>query len=228
MWWSIFATESEGAYYPTTLGYVVMVAVMLLCIGLALYFGSRQAKRKVATKQLVFSAAAMALATVTSNLKIIDMPFGGSITLFSMLFICLIGYWYGAKAGLMTAFAYGMLQLIIDPYIISIPQLLIDYPLAFGALGLSGLFSEKKHGLLTGYLVGVFGRFVFAFLSGYIFFGMYAPEGMHPAAYSFLYNGAYIGGEAVLTAIVLAIPAVEKGLLEVKNIALSQRGVQKA
>ena len=55
--------------------------------------------------------------------------------------------------------------------------MLVDYPLAFAALGLSGFFSEADRGLLKGYLLGAFGRFFFAFLSGYLFFAYYAPEG---------------------------------------------------
>ena len=55
----------------------------------------------------------------------------------------------------MTGVAYGLLQMLIDPYIMTLPQLLLDYILAFGVLGLSGLFSNKKHGLFLGYLVGV-------------------------------------------------------------------------
>ena len=80
---------------------------------------------------------AIAAAFVTSDIKLFHLPFGGSITLFSMLFLVLIGYWYGLRAGLMTAIAYGFLQLVSDPYIISIPQMLVDYIFAFGALGLS-------------------------------------------------------------------------------------------
>nr|MCR5025247.1 energy-coupled thiamine transporter ThiT [Lachnospiraceae bacterium] len=77
-----------------------------------------------------------------------------------------------------------------------------------------------KNGLIKGYFLGVLGRFVFSFLSGYIFFGDYAPEGMNPAVYSFLYNGAYIFAEAALTIVLLAIPAVAHGLLKVKNMAV--------
>lgn len=73
---------------------------------------------------------------------------GGSVTLFSMLFICCIGYWYGLRTGIMTGVAYGLLQLISDPYIISLPQMITDYILAFGALGLSGIFCNKKNGLV--------------------------------------------------------------------------------
>ena len=69
-----------------------------------------------ATKKLVFSAMGIALAMVTSYIKVWEMPMGGSITLMSMLFICLIGYWFGPKYGLLAGAAYGLLQFIVDPY----------------------------------------------------------------------------------------------------------------
>lgn len=173
------------------------------------------------TKKLVFSAVAVALATLTSFIKLLDMPMGGSVTLFSMLFITLIGYWFGPRYGLLTGIAYGILQFIIDPYMLSIPQVLIDYPLAFGALGLSGFFSKRKFGLQIGYVVGVLGRFFFAILSGVIFFAAYAPDGMNPFVYSFLYNGAYLGAEALITLIIISLPPVSKALAKVKNMAKS-------
>ena len=196
---------------------------MLLFIGLLLLgsaiFGS---KKKLSVKQLVFSAKAIALAMITSMIKIIDMPMGGSVTLLSMLFIVLIGYWYGLGAGLTAAIAYGVLQLIIDPYILSFPQMMVDYLLGFGALGLSGIFSNKKYGLIKGYLVGVLGRYFFTFLSGWILFGMYAPETFPNAAvYSLAYNGCYIGTEAVITLIIIAVPPVSKALETVKRQAIS-------
>ena len=138
-----------------------------------------------------------------------------------MFFVTLIGYWYGPAVGIMAGVAYGLLQMILDPYIISLPQMLIDYPFAFGALGLSGLFSEKKNGMIIGYIVSVFGRFVFAVLSGVIFFGMYAPEGMSPLVYSVSYNGAYLAAEAAITIILLCVPAVRKALATVKTQALN-------
>ena len=224
--WSLFATPMENEwgeiqYIPTTFGYVCIVIAILLCMALALYWGRRKTGRKITTQQIAFSAAAMALGLVLSNFKLFKMPMGGSITLCSMLFLTLIGYWYGLKAGIMSGVAYGMLQLIIDPYVLSIPQMLCDYPLAFGALGLSGLFCDKRHGLLKGYIAGVLGRFAFSFLSGYVFFYYYAPEGMNPVLYSLGYNGGYLGAEALVTLAVIAIPAVAKALMQVKSMALA-------
>ena len=177
--------------------------------------------KKVSAKQLAFAAVALALATVCSNIKLFRLPMGGAITLFSMLFVTLIGYWYGSAVGLMAAVAYGLLQMIFGAYVISLPQLLLDYPLAFGALGLSGFFSEKKNGLVIGYLVAITGRFLFSVLSGVVFFGMYAPETMSPLVYSVAYNGSIMYGEGILTIILLMIPAVKSALATVKDQAKS-------
>ncbi len=168
------------------------------------------------TRKLVFSAMGIALAMVTSYIKVWEMPMGGSVTLLSMLFICLIGYWFGPRYGLITGIAYGILQFVVDPYMVSLPQVLFDYPLAFGALGLSGFFSDKKYGLQTGYVAGVLGRFIFSTLSGVIFFASYAPEGMNPWVYSSLYQGTYLGAEGIVTLIILSIPPVSKALASVK------------
>lgn len=211
-----FFTTSEGGL--TVPGYVAVAAVLFLVLIISSIIGNKN--RKFSTRQLIFSAAAIALAFATSNIKLFRLPMGGSVTLFSMLFITLIGYWYGPAGGIMAGVAYGLLQLIIDPYIVSIPQMLIDYPFAFGALGLSGFFSGKKNGLFTGYAAGVIGRFVFAVLSGVVFFGMYAPEDMSPFIYSVSYNGAYLGAEAAITLILLAVPAVRKALAQVKTQAV--------
>lgn len=217
----IFDKES-GVYNLTLAGFTALVIIMIavLLLGCAI-FGKN---KKTGAKQLVFSAMAIALATVTSMIKLWDMPMGGSVTLFSMLFIVLIGYWYGTGAGLTAAFAYGILQLVINPYIISLPQMFVDYIFAFGALGLSGLFSDRKYGLVKGYIAAVLGRFVFAVLSGVIFFASSAPEAfgnptVDAIVYSVSYNGAYLAAETVMTLIVISIPPVKKALAYVKDMS---------
>lgn len=220
---SFFVTKADGAYSLTTAGYAAVAVILAALIVVAVLFAKREKKekKKIGTKQLVVCAMAVALAMVASMLKIYSFPFGGSVTLFSMLFICFVGYLYGPATGMLTGAAYGVLQFLIEPYIYFPLQVLVDYPLAFGALGLSGCFSRSKHGLVKGYLLGVFGRYVFAVISGWIFFGEYAWDGWAALPYSLVYNGCYIFAEAALTVIVLSIPAVSKAMKKVKITAVS-------
>ena len=198
--------DSDVTYNLTVAGYVALAAVMLVVFAAGCMF--RDKNKKMDAKQIAFCAMAMALAVVTSMFKIIDMPMGGSVTLFSMLFIVLTGYWFGVRTGITTAVAYG-----------SIWQMLMDYIFAFGALGLAGLFSNKKKGLIKGYIAGILGRYFFSFLSGWIFFAVYTPDFFNSAIlYSLAYNGAYIGLEAAITLIVLALPPVNEAMQAVKKL----------
>lgn len=166
---------------------------------------------------------AIALAIVISVLiKLPSLPLGGSVTLFSMLVVCLVGYWYGPTTGIIAAFAYGILQFITGPYVVHPVQVLLDYPLAFGALGLSGFFYKKKNGLMIGYIVGVCGRFFFHSISGLIFYTAYVSDlkgSVMAILAGFGYNLTYILPEAVVTIILLAIPAVRKMLAGLKRLA---------
>ncbi|MBQ2802657.1 MAG: energy-coupled thiamine transporter ThiT [Lachnospiraceae bacterium] len=209
----------ETTYVPTTLGNILLVVVILLLLGGAVFF-AKKSSNKLTVKQLAYCAMSIALATVLSNIKVFSFPTGGSITLLSMLAICIPGYLFGTGAGILTGASYGVLQLLIDPYVLYPMQLVVDYLLAFGALGLSGLFTAQKNGLLKGYLVGVLGRYVFAVISGWIFFGTYAWEGWAALPYSLVYNGIYIFAEAGITVMLLFIPAVRKMFVKIKEMAV--------
>lgn len=214
----------ENVFQLTLAGILTIVLLIIALIALALLLQPKDLRtKKFTTKQLVFSAVAIALAIVTSMIKVFSLPMGGSVTLLSMLFVVLIGYWYGPKAGLMTGFAYGLLQFVLEPVFYSVPQMIVDYPLAFGALGLSGFFSNKKHGLQLGYLAAILGRFVFSFLSGLLFFAIYAEgSGMSAPVYSMVYNGSYIGAEAIITLILIYIPPISNAMAQVKKMALEK------
>lgn len=224
----------KTTYVPTTPGKVLLMVLLAFLLAGAVTFARRYAAGqnpqpaetarkggKLTAKQLVFCAMSIALGTILSEIKIIDFPWGGSATLLSMLVICLPGYLFGLGAGLMTSIAYGVLQLLINPYVLFPMQLVLDYLLAFGALGLSGLFAGAKKGLLKGYLVGILGRYVFTVLSGWIFFAEYAWEGWPVLPYSLVYNGIYIFAEGAITTAVLLVPAVSNGIAAVKKMALS-------
>ncbi len=242
MFYNVVKDGDAVSYVPTTAGKILLIAVLAALLAAAALCARKRAAAKkplpgtpgadspskrqtgasarITAKQMAFCAMAIALGTVLSNLKVYSFPFGGSVTLLSMLIICLPGYWFGLEAGLITGMAYGVLQLIIDPYVIHPVQLLMDYIFAFGALGLSGLFTDKKNGLLKGYCAGILGRWIFTALSGWIFFAEYAWEGWHPLPYTLAYNGCYIFAEAAITYLLLAIPYVRKTFARVKQIAL--------
>ncbi|MBQ5675748.1 MAG: energy-coupled thiamine transporter ThiT [Lachnospiraceae bacterium] len=223
-WVTEVGAWGDGSVHLTKAGVVVTLVVILLLwiVAAIIRHKNAKSKAKLTTKQLVFSAMAIALAVVCSMIKVMEMPMGGSITLLSMLFIVLIAYWYGPYAGIMTAVAYGLVQFVVEPIFYTVPQMLFDYPLAFGALGLAGFFNKKRFGLQIGYLTGVIGRYVFATISGVLFFGAYAPEGMHPLVYSLVYQASYIVPEAVLTLLILCVPQVAKALAYVKNQAVEE------
>lgn len=216
---SFFISSEENSYALTTAGFVAAAVLMAALVLIAAAAAGKRSGKKMGAKQLAFCAMSIALASVTSMMKVYEFPFGGSITFFSMLFACLPGYFYGLEAGLLSAAAYGVLQFLLGPYILFPMQVIVDYLLAFGALGLSGLFSKSKNGLLKGYLVGILGRYVFAVLSGWLFFGEYAWEGWGALPYSLAYNGAYIFAEGAITVVILMIPTVSKAFARVKEMA---------
>lgn len=214
----------DGSVHLTTIGSVIVILLIAAVLIIAAVLRQKRAVKRTAltTKQLVFSAVAIALAVVGSMIKLFEMPMGGSVTLLSMLFIVLIAYWYGPYVGLMTAVAYGLVQFVMEPIFYTVPQMLLDYPLGFGALGLAGFFHKKKWGLQIGYIVGVLGRFLFSTISGVVFFAAYAPEGMHPLVYSLGYQASYLVPEAVVTLILISIKPVAKALTRVKAQAVEE------
>lgn len=179
--------------------------------------------RSMKAKQLAFAGLAIALAAVVSvAIKLPSLPNGGSVTLFGMLIISMVGYWYGPATGMITAVTYGVFQFITGPYFVHPLQVLLDYPLAFGALGLSGFFAEKKNGLIWGYIVGVLGRLLFHELSGLIFYTSYIGnlQGNLAAVWAtLLYNASYVLTEGFFTLVVLFVPSVRIMLEQLKTLA---------
>lgn len=161
----------------------------------------------------------IALAFILDMLKVYTLPNGGgSISLGSMIPILLISFIYGPSIGLFTGFLFGVLKLIIDPYILNPIQVLFDYPLPFMAVGVAGFFKNKYLGATLGMLL----RFACHFISGVIFFGSYAPAGMSPIIYSLAVNGFAVGGELLICLALLAFLPIEQLIKTLKsNISLT-------
>jgi len=211
----MFGEEALQNFIESPLGKTIIVLVALILV--ALFAGNLYKKKNLSVKALAYSGLAIALATILSNFTLFQLPQGGSVTPFSMMFIVLIGYWFGPFEGILAGVTYGLLQLALGGYVVHPAQLLLDYPLAFGALGFSGFFKKGSYSLIYGYIAGVMGRFVCSFLSGWIFFGSYAWEGFDPITYSILYNLSYIGIEMVLTILLFMIPSFRFALNHIKK-----------
>jgi thiamine transporter len=164
---------------------------------------------RFSTKVIAETVMFVALAIVLSYLKIFSLPQGGSVTAASMVPILWLALRRGPKVGLFAATVYGLVQFALEPYIFNPVQVLLDYPVAFGLLGVAGFFPKRP---FIGVSLGIFGRFFAHFLSGIIFFASYAPEGMNPAVYSAVYNGGYLLVELVISIYVIYLLRASKVL----------------
>ena len=143
----------------------------------------------------------VSLATVLSFIKIFTFPQGGSVTAGSMVPILWLALRRGLKVGLFGGTVYGIVQIFaFSPHIYHPIQIILDYPLAFGILGIVGFFQKRA---LFGLILGISGRFVMHFISGVVFFGTFAPEGVSPLIYSAVYNGSYLIPEIVISGFII-------------------------
>ena len=174
--------------------------------------GNNVSKSVVSTKIITEVVDVIALTFVLKDLlpPIFHLPQGGSITVAGMVPLLWFALRRGLRWGTLAGVTYGLVHVALGGYVVDPVQALLDYPLAFGALGLAGLF--KKYPLF-GVGSGIVGRFVFHFISGVEFFWMYAGE-MNPLVYSAVYNGSFLLGEFLISAIVIDI-IVKRGLLEI-------------
>jgi thiamine transporter len=156
------------------------------------------------TRVLTEAALAIALAFVLGLIKIFQMPFGGSISL-EMIPLILLALRQGPVVGVVAGSAYGLLNLAVGPVVVHPVQVLFDYPLAFGALGLAGFFRPTVRGAVIGATVAVLARLVCHFVSGVVFFASYAPEGWNPYVYSGAYNAAYLVPSLVIALVVVVV-----------------------
>ena len=153
------------------------------------------------TRTLVECALMIALGTVLANIKIYELPNGGSITLFSMLPFIMISFRHGVKWGLFTGFVNSLLQMLLGFYAPPAPGLL---PLAFTLLGLACVIAKPFQNRLVGVAVGTavvcFIRFMCSFLSGVLIWGNLS-DGLPAWTYSLTYNGSYMLPETILTTV---------------------------
>lgn len=162
------------------------------------------------TKKLTTTGVLLALGLILSLIKLFDAPYGGSVTLASMLPIILIAVLYGTRWGILSGLVFAVLTMLltgipappVKDVISYLLVIVLDYILAFGSLGLAGGIYRKIKGnaaLPASCAAVILIRFVCHFLSGILIWRVYAWEGVGAAMYSLLYNGSYMLFEFLIT-----------------------------
>ena len=186
--------------------------------------------QKERLKKLTRCAILIALATALSLAKIYQMPLGGSVTLLSMLPICLISYMYGTGWGIACAFLYSLIQMFLDlaavlswglSPVAVVGTVFLDYLFAFTVLGLAGVFGNKRSGalgIMSGTVLAFVARFACHLISGTVIFDIWLPEEWsNPFLYSVVYNGQFMLPKLILTAaalgIFIGVPYIRKNFL---------------
>ncbi len=177
-----------------------------------------QSKSHLLIRWLVESALMIAVATVLNEYtKFIPMPFGGGVTICSMLPLVLLSFRFGWKLGLLSAGAFSLLQLLFGmdnvayatSAVMAAGIVLLDYIVPYTVIGLAGIFKTKR--LETSYVVGIVVTFslrlVCHFITGWWIWDALWPNefGLIAPVYSIAYNGSYMLGEMVLTSVVAVL-----------------------
>ena len=184
-------------YYPNAnlVGMIVSAVVFMVMMVVMWFVGD---KRKMSdTRSIVYGAISIALSFALSYAKLFKLPQGGSVTFASLLPLMIYCCMFGTRRGLIVCAIYGVLQALQDPFIIHPMQFLLDYPLAFGLIGVSGIFMEKgvfKDKKVVAFLLGgvlaVVLRYACHVCSGVFAFADYADLDKYDTAiaYSMAYN----------------------------------------
>lgn len=186
----------------------ILFALLVLGVVLFVIAGSKQ---KWSTRMMANASLCIALAFILSYIRLYEMPQGGSVTLASMIPVFMFAYAYGVAPGMAVGFAYGLLQFVQGGWFVHPIQFLLDYPLAFAMLGMAGVARKlpDSWGMIPGILLGVFCRFLCAFLTGVFFWGEGAGE-QNVLIYSAVYNGTYLIPEAVICLVIAMIPQIRR------------------
>ncbi len=192
------AIAGDGYYteYLNNGGLIAGVVIMIALLVVGYFLGKKRYVND--TRAVVYGAIAIAMSFALSYIRLFKLPQGGTITFASLLPLMIYCAIFGTRRGVVVCLIYGFLQALQDPWIIHPLQFILDYPIAFGLIGLSGLFFErtplKKYKLVAfvaGAVMAVLLRYVSHVLSGVFAFGVYAVEygyGDQILIYSLAYN----------------------------------------
>ena len=162
----------------------------------------KRPNKRLRTRALTEGAIMLALAVVLNHLShmiFASMPQGGSITL-AMFPVLFYAHRWGWGSGVLTGFAYGLLDMLLSGgYAWGWQSIVLDYLVAYAALGIGGFFCGKAWGIFPGIVLGSVGRFAVHYFSGVTLYRIIEPtavEGFgvftNPHLYSLVYNGVYM------------------------------------
>lgn len=220
---------SEDGYYNSDIASVNQIVLYLSAILLVAvvvaggFFFGRDDRSGFDSKAIAHAAVCIAMSFALSYVRIVKLPQGGSVTVASLLPLMIYSYMFGTKKGVFAGLIYGFLQAVQDPWIIHPAQFLLDYPIAFAAIGLAGMFSRTKRleklpqvQFALGAVVASALRYVSHVLSGVFAFSAYAADkGMDPWIYSLAYNSFVFVDIAIVIVVgvlVFSSPTVVKAI----------------
>jgi thiamine transporter len=178
-----------------------------------------QFRTQVLTEIIVFSALSGILYAIR---PFPGFPFGGAITLASMVPTMWLSLRRGVRVGIIAGVIYGILALFIDilllgaSAVVATPlQAVLEYPLAFGLIGLTGIFHSRKISLiLAGAALAVFLRFLVHYFVGiFVWYYVYSFPEFGQYLWPAVYNGSFLLAEFAISSVVLVI-LVKRGTLD--------------
>lgn len=212
--------ETIGLYVSSVLLVIVLIALALLL---------DKGEKGFSTKSIAYAAVCIAMSFALSYIRIVRMPQGGSITVASLFPLMLYSYMFGTKKGVFAGMIYGMLQAVQNTYILHPAQFLLDYPIAFAAIGLAGMFANNEKikapqlRFALGAVLAGLARFISHFFSGMFAFGAFAHEGQSPFMYSLTYQFMYVMPDIVILVIVGVLVLSSKSFVsQIDKIRLSE------
>ena len=167
------------------------------------------------TRMIAEAGVAIAIAQVLSFITLFHMPQGGSIKAASLVPLMIFAYHWGGTRGIWAGVVYGVLHFLLGfKSSIHYLSIILDYLVAYGAIGVCGYFKDNITGLVSGSIVAIALRWFASVTSGAVVFASYAPQGQNPWIYSMIYNAAYMVPDGILNIIVLLFvyQGVKRGL----------------
>ncbi len=204
-----------------------IVFSLLIVVGLLI---SKNRKDTDNTKSIVYGAVSIAMAFALSYVKFMNLPQGGAVTFASLLPLIVYASMFGSRKGIIVCLIYGTMQAMQDTFIIHPMQFMLDYPLAFGLVGFSGIFAErhvfKKNvaNFVAGAVLAAVLRYACHVCSGVFAFGSYAGEGYSAVAWGFLYN-TFVGVDMAVVIIAGSMLFASKNFVSHMQRAIASKVV---